>query len=128
MRDGAQPDHGDGPSVEEQIRKEWDPKRQGGLPNLGKAPIRDELADRGLRDHRQPTPPALVSRGGSIDWLCLPRFDSESVFGALLGEPQHGRWLIEPACEVVRRSRRYRGDTGILETAVRDGRGLRHAD
>jgi GH15 family glucan-1,4-alpha-glucosidase len=59
---------------------------------------------------------ALVSRGGSIDWLCLPRFDSESVFAALLGEPQHGRWLIEPAGEVVRRSRRYRGETGILET------------
>jgi GH15 family glucan-1,4-alpha-glucosidase len=59
---------------------------------------------------------ALISRGGSIDWLCLPRFDSESVFAALLGEPQHGRWLIEPAGEVVRRSRRYRGETGILET------------
>ena len=57
---------------------------------------------------------ALVSRGGSIDWLCLPRFDSESVFAALLGKPKHGRWLIEPAGEGVRRSRRYRGETGIL--------------
>ena len=66
---------------------------------------------------------ALVSRGGSIDWLCLPRFDSESVFGALLGEPKHGRWLIEPACEVVRRSRRYRGDTGILETQFETAEG-----
>jgi GH15 family glucan-1,4-alpha-glucosidase len=53
---------------------------------------------------------ALVSRGGSIDWLCLPRFDSEAVFAALLGEPQNGRWLIEPAGKVVRRSRRYRRD------------------
>ena len=66
---------------------------------------------------------ALVSRGGSIDWLCLPRFDSESVFGALLGEPKHGRWLIEPAAEVVRRSRRYRGDTGILETQFETAEG-----
>src|SRR5438477_278619 len=66
---------------------------------------------------------ALVSRGGSIDWLCLPRVDSESVFGALLGEPKHGRWLIEPAAEVVRRSRRYRGDTGILETQFETAEG-----
>ncbi len=59
---------------------------------------------------------ALVSRGGSIDWLCLPRFDSPSVFGALLGEPRHGRWLIAPQGAVGQTSRRYRGDTGILET------------
>jgi GH15 family glucan-1,4-alpha-glucosidase len=59
---------------------------------------------------------ALVSRGGSIDWLCLPRFDSESVFGALLGDARHGRWLIEPAGPVGRSSRNYRGETGILET------------
>ena len=60
---------------------------------------------------------ALVSRGGSIDWLCLPRFDSASVFGALLGEPQHGRWLIAPEWPILRTTRRYRGDTGILETS-----------
>src|SRR5205807_2825616 len=39
---------------------------------------------------------ALVSREGSIDWLCLPRFDSGACFAALLGEPRHGRWLIAP--------------------------------
>jgi GH15 family glucan-1,4-alpha-glucosidase len=59
---------------------------------------------------------ALVSRGGSIDWLCLPRFDSPSVFGALLGEPRHGRWLIAPQGPIGRTSRNYRGDTGVLET------------
>src|SRR5689334_13140048 len=59
---------------------------------------------------------ALVSRGGSIDWLCLPRFDSESVFGALIGDPGHGRWLIAPKDPHASSSRRYRGETGILET------------
>src|ERR1700734_653764 len=48
---------------------------------------------------------ALVGRDGSIDWMCLPRFDSESVFGALLGEAKHGRWLITPADPVVQTSR-----------------------
>ena len=43
---------------------------------------------------------ALVGRNGSVDWLCLPRFDSASCFTALLGEEQHGRWLISPAGEV----------------------------
>jgi len=59
---------------------------------------------------------ALVGRDGSIDWMCLPRFDSESVFGALLGDAKHGRWLIAPADPIVRTSRGYRGETGILET------------
>ena len=43
---------------------------------------------------------ALVGRDGSVDWLCLPRFDSASCFTALLGEEKHGRWLITPAGEV----------------------------
>ena len=59
---------------------------------------------------------ALVSRGGSIDWLCLPRFDSESVFAALLGETKHGSWLLAPQDPEARCSRAYRGETGILET------------
>jgi GH15 family glucan-1,4-alpha-glucosidase len=60
---------------------------------------------------------ALVSRDGSIDWLCLPRFDADSIFGALLGDARHGRWLIAPADPVRQTSRRYREDTGILETS-----------
>src|SRR5204862_5706442 len=60
---------------------------------------------------------ALVSRAGSIDWLCFPRFDSGACFAALLGTPEHGRWLLAPQGEVRRSSRRYRGDTLVLETA-----------
>jgi GH15 family glucan-1,4-alpha-glucosidase len=60
---------------------------------------------------------ALVSRGGSIDWLCWPRFDSGACFAALLGTREHGRWLIAPVSEGARVSRRYRDDTLILETA-----------
>jgi GH15 family glucan-1,4-alpha-glucosidase len=59
---------------------------------------------------------ALVSREGSIDWLCFPRFDSGACFAALLGTPEHGRWLLAPAGEVRRTTRRYRGDTLVLET------------
>src|SRR3954462_2088107 len=58
---------------------------------------------------------ALVARDGSIDWLCWPRFDSDACFAALLGAPEHGRWLIAPAGK-ARITRRYRGDTLILET------------
>jgi GH15 family glucan-1,4-alpha-glucosidase len=59
---------------------------------------------------------ALVGRNGSVDWLCLPRFDSASCFGALLGQEEHGRWLIAPVGEVRGVSRRYREGTLILET------------
>jgi GH15 family glucan-1,4-alpha-glucosidase len=61
---------------------------------------------------------ALVSRSGSIDWLCWPRFDSGACFAALLGGPEHGRWLIEPADPHSRITRRYRGNTLILETHI----------
>jgi GH15 family glucan-1,4-alpha-glucosidase len=59
---------------------------------------------------------ALVGRDGSIDWLCLPRFDSDACFAALLGAPEHGRWLIAPQGEIRRTERRYRPGTAILET------------
>ena len=61
---------------------------------------------------------ALVARDGSIDWMCVPRFDSPACFAALLGTPAHGRWLIAPRGEVRSVQRRYRGDTLILETEV----------
>jgi GH15 family glucan-1,4-alpha-glucosidase len=59
---------------------------------------------------------ALVGLDGSIDWLCWPRFDSDACFAALLGTPEHGRWLITPCATDVKVTRRYRKDTLILET------------
>ena len=59
---------------------------------------------------------ALVSRNGSIDWLCLPSFDSPACFAALLGTSEHGRWQISPACQIKSTKRQYREGTLILET------------
>jgi GH15 family glucan-1,4-alpha-glucosidase len=59
---------------------------------------------------------ALVARDGSIDWLCLPRFDSAACFAALLGNRDHGRWLLCPAGDVRKTERRYRQGTLLLET------------
>ena len=59
---------------------------------------------------------ALVGRDGSVDWLCWPRFDSAACFAALLGAPEHGRWLIAAADPSAKVTRRYRDDTLILET------------
>jgi GH15 family glucan-1,4-alpha-glucosidase len=65
---------------------------------------------------------ALVGRDGSIDWLCLPRFDGDACFAALLGTRDHGRWLLAPAHDAsVRRA--YRGDTLVLETRFTTGSG-----
>lgn len=59
---------------------------------------------------------ALVSREGSIDWLCLPRYDSASLFGALLGTRRHGHWSIRPTDPQARVSRAYEPDTFVLVT------------
>jgi GH15 family glucan-1,4-alpha-glucosidase len=59
---------------------------------------------------------ALVGRDGSVEWLCLPRFDSASCFAGLLGDERHGRWVVAPAGEVRASSRRYRPGTLVLET------------
>jgi GH15 family glucan-1,4-alpha-glucosidase len=68
---------------------------------------------------------ALVSRDGSIDWLCWPRFDSGACFAALLGSAEHGRWRIGPSRGTgeYRSRRRYRGETMILETEIQTAEG-----
>jgi GH15 family glucan-1,4-alpha-glucosidase len=59
---------------------------------------------------------ALVARDGSMEWLCLPRFDSDACFAALLGTPEHGYWRVSPAGDAWQTSRRYLPHTPILET------------
>lgn len=74
------------------------------------------IEDYGLIGDRQTT--ALVGRDGSIDFLCLPRFDSDACFAALLGTRENGRWLIAPAEPVAKTHRYYRDDTLVLETEM----------
>ena len=59
---------------------------------------------------------ALVSREGSIDWLCVPRYDSASTFGALLGDEHHGRWVLRPTDQNATVERHYDGDGFVLVT------------
>jgi GH15 family glucan-1,4-alpha-glucosidase len=66
----------------------------------------------------------LVSREGSIDWLCLPRFDSPACFAALLGDRSNGRWLLTPSGPIREVRRRYQGDTLVLETEYRTDEGI----
>src|SRR4029453_11065092 len=77
---------------------------------------------------------ALVARDGSLNWMCLPRFDSPACFAALLHNPEAGRWLLAPADAAGRNGgnctrRRYRPDTLILETEWEvDGGAVRVTD
>jgi GH15 family glucan-1,4-alpha-glucosidase len=66
---------------------------------------------------------ALVARDGSIDWLCLPQFDSSACFAALLGGPEHGHWQIAPEGSDVTISRRYLPGTAVLETCFENAAG-----
>src|SRR3954452_12318164 len=65
----------------------------------------------------------LVSRDGSMDWLCLPRFDSTASFAALLGGPKAGRWRIAPLSGGTWTRRDYRGHTLILESVSKTENG-----
>jgi glucoamylase len=90
---------------------------EGGHPS-GPGPIEDYALLSDLRTA------ALVGRDGSIDWLCLPRFDASSCFGRLLGDDDHGHWRIAPADPVVQTSRRYRDNSMVLETEYTTGDGV----
>jgi GH15 family glucan-1,4-alpha-glucosidase len=79
------------------------------------------IEDYGLIGDRETA--ALVGRDGSIDWLCWPRFDSDACFAALLGGPEHGRWLLAPADPPVRVQRHYRPGTLVLETEFETAEG-----
>jgi GH15 family glucan-1,4-alpha-glucosidase len=67
---------------------------------------------------------ALVGNDGSIDWMCVPRFDSTACFAALLGTPDNGRWQVAPAAVVQRVTRRYRPGTLVLETEFETADGI----
>ncbi|GIE97545.1 glycoside hydrolase family 15 protein [Paractinoplanes rishiriensis] len=67
---------------------------------------------------------ALVGRNGSIDWLCVPRFDSGAIFAALLGDESNGHWTIAPAAAEVAVRRRYRDETLVLETEFETADGV----
>ena len=66
---------------------------------------------------------ALVGRNGSIDWLCLPRFNSAACFAALLGKPEHGRWLIAPCDPDPKVTRRYIDNSLVLSTTFATAEG-----
>jgi GH15 family glucan-1,4-alpha-glucosidase len=66
---------------------------------------------------------ALIATDGSIDWLCLPRFDSDACFAALLGSEENGHWRLAPVDARYRVTRRYRGETAILETTFETAEG-----
>jgi GH15 family glucan-1,4-alpha-glucosidase len=86
----------------------------GAIPNRRGEPVALPIEDYALIGDGHTA--ALVGRDGSIDWLCLPRFDSGACVAALLGSHEHGRWLIAPRDGVNEVRRRYRDGTLILET------------
>src|SRR5687767_11794765 len=69
------------------------------------------------------TSAALVDRAGSIDWLCLPHYDSPAVFARIL-DPAAGHWSITPTADVVEVSRRYLPGSLVIETTLRTATGV----
>ena len=85
-------------------------------------PLPDRIEDYALIGNLHTA--ALVSINGSIDWLCLPRFDSGACFARLLGNNQNGHWIIAPAAKVTRSSRHYEEGTLILVTRFETEEGV----
>lgn len=67
---------------------------------------------------------AVIGTDGSVDWLCLPRLDSDACFAALLGGAEHGRWALGPAGGFRLLGRRYRGESLVLETELANDQGV----
>ena len=67
---------------------------------------------------------ALVARNGSIDWLCFPRFDGGACFAALLGNKEHGHWMIAPGDKISHVERHYRDRTLVLEQVQKETESL----
>jgi GH15 family glucan-1,4-alpha-glucosidase len=89
--------------------------------------VASKIEDYGLIGNTLTT--ALVSRSGSIDWLCAPRFDSDACFTALIGYDEHGSWGIRPTVPIRETRQRYRDDTLVLETEFAcDGGAVRIVD
>lgn len=82
--------------------------------DIGKSVMSKPIEDYGIIGNMISA--ALIDRNGSIDWLCLPRFDSAACFASLVGNPEHGRWLLAPANPAQQISRRYLPGTPVLET------------
>ena len=111
-------------------RRRWRGRASFSLPLSKEGDVASKIEDYGLIGNTLTA--ALVSRSGSIDWLCAPRFDSDACFTALIGYDEHGRWGSGRRCASETRQR-YRDDTLVLETefVVRRRRGPRrrlHAD
>ncbi|MBC9008413.1 glycoside hydrolase family 15 protein [Acetobacter tropicalis] len=94
------------------------------MPQVLHAPFRElplPIADYALIGNCRTA--ALIGKDCSIDWLCVPRFDSAACLNALLGTMEHGCWKLEPEDPLISTSRRYRGNTLILETRLITGSG-----
>ncbi len=105
-----------GDQVKSRLTLTCRPEEVNGTPRPGSAltPMSDPIEDYALIGDGETA--ALVSRRGSIDWLCLPRFDSPACFAALLGGPEHGRFGLAPRDGSRSARRRYRDGTLVLET------------